>query len=193
MGRWHPWTNRRPTLGASSICTAMRWRGRYTLTVVPRPADRRRRADHFRRQDCGGDRGERWHGAAGWPGRPGRRRCGQAVTRKRQRSHSRSRRCCRITPAGASGVCGALSASWPLEVASPALQSRLDGLSCHPFGSPAADRARAAYLLLKFTIAVPHPTPCTQRFCNPGISGAMSVADTIIWAVNDSSLASPAR
>jgi hypothetical protein len=50
-----------------------------------------------------------------------------------------------------------------------------------------------AYLLLKFTIAVPHPTPCTQRFCNPGMWGAMSVADTIIWAVNDSSLASPAR
>jgi hypothetical protein len=46
---------------------------------------------------------------------------------------------------------------------------------------------------LKCTIVSPHPTPCTQRFCVPGISGAMSVADTIIWAVNDSSFASPAR
>ena len=49
------------------------------------------------------------------------------------------------------------------------------------------------YLSLKFTIAVPHPTPSIQRFCNPSLSRAMSVADTIILAVNDSSLASPAR
>src|SRR5215472_9143134 len=57
----------------------------------------------------------------------------------------------------------------------------------------ALSRRQIHYLLLKCTIAVPHPTPCTQRFCNPGMSGAMSVSDTIICAVNDSSLASPAR
>jgi hypothetical protein len=51
---------------------------------------------------------------------------------------------------------------------------------------------RALYRL-KCTIAVPHPTPCTQTFWTPGMSGAMSVSDTIIAAVNDSSFPSPAR
>jgi hypothetical protein len=47
--------------------------------------------------------------------------------------------------------------------------------------------------LLKFTTALPQPTPCTQRVWSPGMSGAMSASETIICAVNDSSLPSPAR
>jgi len=42
-------------------------------------------------------------------------------------------------------------------------------------------------------IAVQQPTPWIRRFWKPSMSGATSVADTIIWAVNDSSTPSPAR
>jgi Nitroreductase family len=43
------------------------------------------------------------------------------------------------------------------------------------------------------TSASVQPTPCTQTSWMPGMSGAMSTAETIIFAVNDSSLPSPAR
>ena len=53
-----------------------------------------------------------------------------------------------------------------------------------PSGSPSE---------LKFTIAEPQPTPWIQTFWTPAMSGAMSSAETIICAVKDSSLPSPAR
>jgi hypothetical protein len=46
---------------------------------------------------------------------------------------------------------------------------------------------------LKFAIAGPQPIPCIQTFWTPSISGARSVSETIIWAVNDSSFPSPCR
>ena len=58
------------------------------------------------------------------------------------------------------------------------LQELVDG---RPFQAP------------KCTIAVPQPTPWTQTFCTPWMSPAMSPDETIICALNDSSLASPAR
>jgi hypothetical protein len=47
--------------------------------------------------------------------------------------------------------------------------------------------------LLKFVIAEVQPTPWIQTFWIPAMSGARSSAETIICAVNDSSLPSPAR
>src|SRR6266516_7354888 len=46
---------------------------------------------------------------------------------------------------------------------------------------------------LKFAIAGAQPTPWIHTFWIPAISGAMSPAETIICAVKDSSLPSPAR
>lgn len=46
---------------------------------------------------------------------------------------------------------------------------------------------------LKLAMPVPQPTPWIQTVWIPGISGARSVSDTIIFAVNDSSLPSPCR
>ena len=46
---------------------------------------------------------------------------------------------------------------------------------------------------LKCTTAVPQPTPFTQTFCMPWISGARSCVETNIGAVNDSMFPSPAR
>src|SRR4051812_15038152 len=46
---------------------------------------------------------------------------------------------------------------------------------------------------LKWTVAEPQPTPWIQTFWTPEMSGAMSFWETIICAVKDSSLPSPAR
>src|SRR6266566_1313559 len=46
---------------------------------------------------------------------------------------------------------------------------------------------------LKFTFADAQPTPWIQTFWTPGMSEAMSLSETISWAVKDSSLPSPAR
>jgi hypothetical protein len=58
-----------------------------------------------------------------------------------------------------------------------------------------AQRVRSGrYLELKFTVAsVAQPTPWIQTFWSPGTPPSMSWSATIIWAVKDSSLPSPAR
>jgi hypothetical protein len=52
---------------------------------------------------------------------------------------------------------------------------------------------RAAGQELKFAIAGAQPTPWIHTFWMPAMSGAMSPTETIICAVKDSSLPSPAR
>jgi hypothetical protein len=52
---------------------------------------------------------------------------------------------------------------------------------------------RAGGQELKCAIAGAQPTPWIQTFWIPAMSGAMSPAETIICAVKDSSLPSPAR
>ena len=46
---------------------------------------------------------------------------------------------------------------------------------------------------LRLTVAVAQPTPCTHTFWKPSMSGAMSLPATIMFALNDSSIPSPAR
>ena len=62
-----------------------------------------------------------------------------------------------------------------------------------PFERFVISCVRAAGQELKFAIAGAQPTPWIQTFWIPAMSGAMSPAETIICAVKDSSLPSPAR
>ena len=64
-------------------------------------------------------------------------------------------------------------------------------VNCAP--TPLAEEAHHQLLELKLTSALPQPTCWIHTFWTPSMSGARSFWDTIICAVKDSSLPSPAR